>query len=178
MPAACPPGPWVPCTLGKGQESRWLCGWGCPIEGHSARGTSAAWGPGPLTIGVGVRSLLVGHDSGRGVIDLPGEREAQGEWRVSLLGGQWPPQSSRAPQWQLAAGREAGDSPAASLAPARSLAPLAAMLPCSQPWLVPSLAQDPGPQLWHCPDQPQQLWQPESPEKPAGGLSTKCPQTS
>ena len=39
---------------------------------------------GPLTVGVGVGSLLVGHDPGRGVIDLPGEREGEAEGGISL----------------------------------------------------------------------------------------------
>lgn len=42
------------------------------------------WGLGPLTVGIGVGSLLVGHDSGRGVIDLPREREGEAEGNISL----------------------------------------------------------------------------------------------
>lgn len=47
---------------------------------------AAPWGPGPLTIGVGVRSLLVGHDTGCGIIDLLREREGEGEDSGGLLG--------------------------------------------------------------------------------------------
>lgn len=39
---------------------------------------------GPLTVGVGVGSLLVGHDPGRGIVDLPGEREGEAERGISL----------------------------------------------------------------------------------------------
>ena len=80
--------------------------------------------PGALTVSVGVRSLLVGHDAGCGVIDLPGEKGGEGEGvqGTGLPASVRPPQSCSAPLLHSrtegpGARRRPGTASAASLAP-------------------------------------------------------------
>lgn len=150
---------------------------------------TAPWpprGPGRLTVSVGVRSLLVGHDTGCGIIDLPGEKEGEGEGEgsVSLLAGVWPPRSCSAlflhGHTEGAGGWEEG--PGQSLLPAwpptvacpPPRPPLSTLLP---PQLQGALATTaPSPRLRHhvrpagsCPSRaaptnqaPVSLWQPQA----------------
>lgn len=120
---------------------------------------------GPLpTVGVGVGSLLVGHDPGRGVVDLPREREREGEGSLGAPGAMGRPvlpcTSPRPPRRGGWAGREGLGHPGGG--GGQPLPPLPGLLSRasspgragslgrrhSQHGLLPGLAPDLGPQLW------------------------------
>lgn len=119
---------------------------------------SLAGGPGALTIGIGVCSLLVGHDSGCGVIDLSGEKEGTGWVRLRWLPrGRRPPWPCSvfllqgSPRRELEAGRGAlghrgGRTGHLCCQPGPALPPCCPASRESWPPLLPALASaQPGP---------------------------------